>query len=466
MQIVQNKKFNSLIICFGLFFLILGLPDKFFASEKVQTILAIGALMFSLWVTETFPIAITSLIPILLFPVMDVMDINKTASYYGSKIIFLFLSGFILALALEKWHLNKRIALNILKLTGNGPRNILLGFMLATALLSMWISNTATTVMMLPIALSMIYAIDDNPDPNFSKTLMIAIAYAASIGGIATIIGTPPNAILVNYLSESQNYDISFFFWFVRFLPLTIIVLMGVWAFLAFFKLKNTAMPTSKTTEVIDKELKKLGAMSYEEKLVMSIFAFTALSWIFKGLLPFKIDDVAIGIFGAALMFIVPCKNSDDYLLNWGDTKNLSWGTLLLFGGGFALAKGMENSGFIDIIGNYIEHISQGKLIIALLVSIFIAIFLTEFMSNLALTAIIVPVLAAISITYTGNPLALSMPAAVATSCAFMTPMATPPNAIVFSSGFIKMKDMIKTGIFCNLFSFVTIFIYAKLVIN
>jgi len=462
-----KTKVTRILAVLAAFFITLNLPEHGEFTQSIYNALAVAVLIFGFWVTEALPIPVTSLLPLFLLPFFGITDINQTAANYGNKIIFLFLSGFILALAISKWGLNKRIALNILKLTGTSMSGIIFGFMLATAFLSMWISNTATTVMMLPIALSVLVVLKtQNKDFDlFAKILLISLAYAASIGGIATIIGTPPNAILVSYLDSTLDYEFHFVTWFKLFAPLSIILLIIIWAYLTFFCLKNIDLNTKKERSFIQTEINKLGKMSFEEKSVLIVFLLIAFSWIFKAYFPFEISDVSIGIVGVSLLFIIPAKNKK-FLLNWEDTKELSWGTLILFGGGLALAKGLESSGVIMILGEYIQALSQGSLLIALIISIFFAIFLTEFMSNLALTAIFIPILAVISINYTGSPFSLTLPATIAASCAFMLPMSTPPNAIVFSSGHIQIKDMVKAGFVANLLAFATILAYSKIFVS
>jgi len=467
MENIYQKKFISASISIILSLIIYNLPANEIFNQKILTTLAIATLIFSFWITETLPIPITSLLPLILLPSFNLMNINEVSENYSNKIIFLFLSGFILALAISKWNLNKRIALNILRLTGSSPKGILLGFMISTAIISMWISNTATTIMMLPIALSIITIIkkQSKETDKFAKILLLAIAYSASIGGIATIIGTPPNAILIAYLNEALNYDFLFSEWFILFFPLSALLLISTWLYFIFFKLDKIKVKTRKEGNFIKEELIKLGKITYQEKIVCSIFLLVSLSWMFKTYFPFEISDVAIGLIGSAALFIIPSKKENDFILNWNDCKEISWGTLLLFGGGLSLASAMEQSGFVEIIGNYIKNFANHKFIIIVFVTVLITMLFTEFMSNLALTAILIPVLTVISMNITGSPLSLSLPATIAASTAFILPMSTPPNAIIFSSGYIKINDMIKTGIFANIICLFLIIIYTKLFI-
>jgi sodium-dependent dicarboxylate transporter 2/3/5 len=471
MERILNFDRNKIIILTSFLFSLFIINYPFETSLESHTLgaMAVASFMFSMWVTESLPIPITSLIPLIAFPLLGVLDIDETAKNYANKIIFLFLSGFLVAIAMQKWGLSKRISLNILKFTGNSSKGIILGFMIATSFLSMWISNTATTIMMLPIAFSILQTIknqDSKDFKKFAKVLLIAIAYSASIGGIATIIGTPPNAIFVSYLNEALNYDFHFSTWFKLFFPLSMIILTVMFFYLTSIVLRHNKIDTHTESGLIKKELKKLGKISFEEKAVTLVFLGISLSWVFKNLFPFEIDDSSIGILGCIFLFLIPCSKQKGFLLSWKeDSKLVSWGTLLLFGGGLTLAKGLEAGGVIEIIGNFVQAYSAENLTYGIIAAILIAIFATEFMSNIALTAVIVPILVAISLNFSGSPFTLSLPATVAASCAFMLPMATPPNAIIFSSKQIKIKDMIKIGFSANLISFAIILVYSLTVL-
>lgn len=455
-----------LFIAIRLFFYPEGLTDE------ANGVLASTAWIAVWWITEAIPIAATALLPIVLFPLSGSMDIASTTASFGHKFVFLYLGGFIIAIAIEKWNLHKRIALNIINAIGSNVKNIILGFMVATAFLSMWISNTATSVMMLPIGIAIIKQLKDNPktDVNenliFGKALMLAIAYSASIGGIATLIGTPPNLVLASVVSETYNYEITFSQWFVFGFPISVVLLIICWKYLtAFaFSFKQKEFPGGK--QEIKRLLKSLGKMAYEEKAVAIIFATTAFCWItrsflLKKILP-NIDDTIIAIAFALVLFLIPSKTKRKKLVSWKDTKNLPWGIILLFGGGMALAKGFETSGLALWIGNQMTTLTGISTIILILLLIASVNFLTEITSNLATTAMLLPVLAPMALTINMHPFILMVGAAVAASCAFMLPVATPPNAVVFGSGYLKIPDMVSKGIVMNIISIIllTLFVY------
>ena len=415
------------------------------------------------WMTEAIPIYVTSLLPIILFPLSGGLELKLTTASYGHKFVFLFIGGFILAIAIEKWKLHKRIALNIIKIVGTKKSNIILGFMIATAFLSMWISNTATAVMILPVGLAIISQLKNNPktieNENivFGKTLMLAIAYSASIGGMATLIGTPPNLVLAGVVKTSFNVEINFLQWMSFGLPISIFLLFICWKYLTTIAYNFSDQNFESGLNEIDKQLKELGKVSYEEKSVLIVFILTALAWVtqsflIKQFIP-AIDDTIIAIFAAIILFILPNKEGSKKLLSWADAVKLPWGILLLFGGGMALAKGFDSSGLAIWIGSQMNFFNAIPLLFLLLILIAIVNFLTEITSNLATTAMLLPVLVALSETIEVNAFFLLVGATVAASCAFMLPVATPPNAVVFGSKILKIDDMIKKGFWMNLIS-------------
>lgn len=441
-------------------------------SEEANGVLASTVWIAVWWITEAIPIAATALLPIALFPLSGSLDIGTTTASFGHKFVFLYLGGFIIAIAIEKWNLHKRIALNIINVIGSDIKRIILGFMVATAFLSMWISNTATSVMMLPIGIAIIKQLKDNPKTNenenliFGKALMLAIAYSASIGGIATLIGTPPNLVLAGVVAETYGYEITFSQWFIFGFPIAIILLFICWKYLtAFaFKFHQKGFPGGK--EEIKRLLKLLGKMSYEEKIVSIVFALTAFCWItrsflLKQLLP-QIDDTIIAIVFALILFLIPAKTKRENIVKWEDTKELPWGIILLFGGGMALAKGFEVSGLALWIGNQMTTLQGVSIFILILLLIAAVNFLTEITSNLATTAMLLPVLAPMAVTIDVHPFILMVGAAVAASCAFMLPVATPPNAVVFGSGYLRIPDMVSKGIIMNIISILilTLFVF------
>lgn len=442
-------------------------------SSEANAILASTLWIAVWWISEALPYAITSLLPIILFPLTGGLGLVETSASFGHRYIFLYIGGFILAIAIERWGLHKRIALNIINFIGTNIKNIILGFMISTAFLSMWISNTAASVMMLPIGMSIITQLIDNPNSIenenkvFGKTLMLCIAYSASIGGIATLIGTPPNLILAGIVQETYGIEITFSKWLIFGLPISLILLFISWKYLTqfTFSLKQKSLPGGRFE--IERQINSIGKISYEEKIILLVFITTALAWIFRSLFLEKfipnIDDTIIAVISAIILFIIPAsKEKKRKLINWEEAIRLPWGILLLFGGGLAIAKGFTTSGLSDWIGSQLTLLEGASIFIILLFLIFIVNFLTEITSNLATTAMILPVLAPLALIIEVNPLVLMVGATVAASCAFMLPVATPPNAVVFGSGHLTIPNMIKSGIWMNLLSilFLTLIVY------
>ncbi|WP_026934217.1 SLC13 family permease [Christiangramia echinicola] len=469
-------KKNLFLILGPLLFLILqsiegpkGMP------ESAWDVLSATLWIALWWVTEAVPIAVTALLPIVLFPLTGALDLSTTTASYGHKYIFLYMGGFILAIAIEKWNLHKRIALHIINLIGTNIRNIILGFMVATAFLSMWISNTATSVMMLPIGMSIVSQLKDNPNTKnhetkvFGKALMLSIAYSASIGGIATLIGTPPNLVFAGYIQEVYNIDISFFQWLKFGLPISITLLIVSWYYITSFafNFKHNKFPGGK--KEIQRLVLELGPMKREEKIVMIVFVLTAICWITRSFILEKflpgIDDTIIAMIAAITLFTISCGKDGDRIIDWKEAVKLPWGIILLFGGGMALASGFEVSGLARWIGMQMTMLDTLPLILLILIVIFSVNFITELTSNLATTAMLLPILAPIALKLNLNPYMLLVATTVAASCAFMLPVATPPNAVVFGSGYLRIPDMVRTGIFMNLISilFLTAMVYFML---
>jgi len=446
-----------------LLFLILLLMDSPEGMDKeAQAALACTAWVAVWWMTEAIPIAATALIPIILFPLTGAATVEETTAAYGHPFIFLFVGGFILAKAIEQWNLHKRIALNIIHLIGSNISLIILGFMVATAFLSMWISNTATSVMMLPIGLAVIQQVERSEglaDQRivFGKALMIAIAYSASIGGIATLIGTPPNLVLAGIMEETFQIEISFEKWMVIGLPFSIVMLFICWKYLTLvaFPLRTMKLPGGKGA--IAEQLAKLGKISYEEKMVAVVFGLTAFAWVTRSFLLSKIlpeiDDMIIAIIGALILFLIPSKARKDALINWREAVKLPWGVLMLYGGGLAIAAAFQSSGLATWIGSQMIVIEGLSVFLMILIIVTLVNFLTELTSNLATTAMLLPILASMAVALDVNPFLFMVSAAMAASCAFMLPVATPPNAVVFGSGKLEIKDMVRTGIWMNLIS-------------
>tara|TARA_R110001592_G_scaffold172363_1_gene410825 strand:+ start:5554 stop:6984 length:1431 start_codon:yes stop_codon:yes gene_type:complete len=444
-----------------IFFILIFLPNVLI-SENADAVIAVALWMVIWWVTEAVSISVTALLPLLLFPILKIMPIGEVGANYGSPIVFLFFGGFIMALALEKVNLHKRIALNIIRLTGTTANKVVLGFMIATAVLSMWISNTASTVVMLPIAMSVINLLIEDADGftkrdrNFALSVMLGIAFAANAGGIATVIGTPPNSVLIGLLENEYNIEISFLKWMIIGLPFSIIMISICYFVLVkvFFPTQNLKFKESRT--IIHDELQKLGPTSGKEKMVLVIFGATIFLWVFRTLInsifpSLGLSDTLISIFAAIALFAIPYNlKKGDFILQWQDTQKLAWGILILFGGGLSLANGMSVSGIVDLVADSIAQSNLSILFTASLL-IILMLFMTELMSNVALVAVLAPVVAGIAIGL-GIPITyLLIPITIASSCAFMLPMATPPNAIVFASGYIKVHEMARAGFILNL---------------
>lgn len=440
-------------------------------GDQANAVLACTLWIAIWWIYEVTDISVTALLPIVIFPLSGALDISSTTAAYGHKYIFLYMGGFILAIAIEKWNLHKRIALNIIKILGTGISRIILGFMVATAFLSMWISNTATTVMMLPIGLAIIHQMKDHPETKqdenkiFGKALMLAIAYSASIGGMATLIGTPPNLVLAGVVQELYQVEISFTQWMIFGLPISIVLLIICWIYLTRFAF---TFPTDKfpggKAEII-KQIKSLGRWSYEEKMVLRVFILTAILWIFRSFIQKyipAIDDTIIALIAGFLMFLIPSSDRSRALLTWKEAVKLPWGIIILFGGGMALAQGFQESGLAEWIGSQFSLLKGLPIFILILLLIAAVNFLTEMTSNLATTAMLLPILAPMAIALEVHPYILMVSATVAASCAFMLPVATPPNAVVFGSGYLRIPDMVRTGIWMNIISIIILsgFVY------
>jgi sodium-dependent dicarboxylate transporter 2/3/5 len=412
------------------------------------------------WVSEVVPIPATSMVPLIAVPLAGINDIKSAASLYAHPLIFLFLGGFLISIAMEKWHLHKRIALHTLLKSGNSPTLQILAMMLVSGFLSMWINNTATTLMMLPIALSVIHVLKENnsTDGNYGKALLLAIAYSASLGGIATIIGTAPNALMVAYLWENYQIKIGFAQWMAFAVPFSFIMILLCWVWLSrfAFKLSHNTEKSAHLSALFKSQLSELGCITLAEKNVLFVFVFAASSWILRPYLVqivgLNITDTGIAMIAALLLFMLPAKkNSDERLLDWQSANQLPWGILLLFGGGLTLAAQIKSSGLAAYIANSLADASLLPIVVSVLLVTTLICFLTEMTSNTATAAGFLPLLGPVAEQVTGTPLVWVLPAAIAASCAFMMPVATPPNAIVFGSGEIKIQEMIKAGFAMNI---------------
>ncbi len=467
----DKRKLTGLILGPVLFLSIMLFFNPNGLSEAGLAILASTAWIATWWITEAIPIPATSLLPLILFPLTGGLKGDLTASAYGDNTIFLFMGGFLIALTMQKWHLHKRIALFIISAIGTSTERIVLGFMIATGFLSMWISNTATAMMMVPIGLAVIYQVSEQldmkqeegaPQFNFGKAIMLGIAYSASIGGLATLIGTPPNTIFAAVVNELYGIEISFARWMMFGVPLTVLLLFGCWYYLVkmAFPMNVKELPGGK--EVINKEKADLGKMSMEEKVIMVVFSFTAVAWISRSFvlseLNPNINDTVIAMTAALLLFLIPAPSKKGaFLLDWDTAKGLPWGILLLFGAGLAIASGFQESGLANWIGEQLTVLEGIHLFVILLLVTSLVIFLTEITSNTATATMMFPIMASLSSAIGVHPYALMIGAGIASSCAFMLPVATPPNAVVFGSGYLKIPDMARAGFWLNLTSVVII---------
>lgn len=447
-------------------------------------VLAVAGLMITWWVTEALPMPVVALLPLVLFPLLHIAKPDEAAAPYANPVIFLFMGGFMLGLAIEKWNLHRRIALNIIRLTGTSGDRIVLGFILATGLLSMWLSNTATTMMMFPIALSVIHVMKENHRgegnlPNFSLAIMLAIAYASNIGGIATKIGTPPNVSFTGIIRNRYGYDISFTDWMLLCTPIAILLLAALYIVMVKWLFPNRIKSDEATRQLVNNELAALGPLSLAEKRVLGIFCGTALLWITSGIINkmqdfVKLDDTIIAVLCGISLFICPAgtikKTTKEVtaeedashtgsLLEWSDTSKMAWGILLLFGGGISLAGALEKAGLMQQMGEWLAQFSGNAFLLVLVITL-VSLFLSEVMSNVAQVIIFTPVVSSLADAAGVNPLLLGIPMTLAASCAGMLPMGTPPNAIVFSSGHIKLKQMLKAGFVMNVIAVVLITLF------
>lgn len=421
-------------------------------------VLGMATWMVTWWLQGKVPMAVVALLPLVVFPMLGVMTMKETSAPYGDPIVFLFLGGFLLGTALEKWQLHRRIALYILRWSGHKTSQVVLGFILASALLSMWISNTATAMMMWPIAMSIIALLEKEsgkPATILSKSLMLAVAYASSIGGIGTLIGTPPNTVMRGIVHQMTGYEIGFMDWMLLAMPLVLLMLAILYLLLTKVCLRPEPLEGD-VAKVVDTEIQRLGPITTAEKRVMVIFVLTALCWMFRTLLnevlPLQLDDTGIAIMAGVALFLIPSGiEKKQALLQWDDAQKVSWGIILLFGGGLSLAKGMEVSGLVGLLGEAMAAGSGGHIGWLVVLFIILGIFLTEVMSNVALVNVLLPVVIALGLNLKTDVLQFAIPLTIASSCAFMLPMATPPNAVVFASGKLQIKDMVRVGLWLNI---------------
>jgi len=435
--------------------------------------LAVTVWIATWWITEAIPIAATALLPLVLLPTLGVLPIPETAASYSHPMVLLYMGGFMIAMAIEKWNLHKRIALTIISIIGTDIQKIILGFMVSTAFLSMWISNTATSLMMLPIGVAVVTQLTPNASikevlpNNLGKALMLGIAYSASIGGMATLIGTPTNIILAGVIKDMYGYEISFSQWMLYGLPVSVLLLAFCWFYLVKYAFPfEKDFKTEGGKEEIQRQLSLLGAMTKEEKRVAWVFGSVSFAWIsrtflLQDLIP-ALDDTIIAISGVLVLFVLPSSKPKTKLLDWKTAESIPWGILLLFGGGLSLAEGFKATGLASWLGNQFVFLDFMAFGLFLLIIVAAVNFLTEITSNVATASMILPILAAVSYSMGVHPFGLMVGATMAASCAFMLPVATPPNAVVFGSGYLRIPDMVKAGLWMNVVSIliITLFTY------
>lgn len=477
---MKTKSLISFVITPLISVLIILFADLQPGNPAVTKMLAVALLMAVWWITEAVPLAVTSLIPVALFPLLGIMNGQEVSATYFNHVIFLFIGGFLIALAMERWNLHRRIALRILLITGVSPGRILLGFMLAASFLSMWISNTATAMMMLPILMSIIAKLEESVDKKsvsmFSIALLLGIAYSSSIGGIATLVGTPPNLSFARifHIYFPDAPEVSFAKWFLFAFPTAVVIFIIAWLLL-YFKFKPAKHEWSNIDKLtFRKQLTEMGPMSYEEKVVLTGFILVAVLWLFRSELVIGqviipgwsslfehesyINDGTVAIFIAVLLFIIPAKKKEmKRILVWETAKAIPWNIILLFGGGFALASGFKESGLSTWFGEQMIWVTNYPSIVVVIFICLVLTFLTELTSNTATTEMILPILAGIAISTKINPLLLMVPATLSCSMAFMLPVATPPNAIVFGTNRLTVSQMASTGLLLNLIGAVVI---------
>jgi solute carrier family 13 (sodium-dependent dicarboxylate transporter), member 2/3/5 len=462
-----RRRLMGLTLGASAFVIMLLAPAPEALEPAAWRVAAVAVLMAIFWLTEAVPVPVTALLPLVAFPFLGVATIGATAAPYADQLIFLFLGGFLIAIAIERWNLHRRIALNVLVRTGAREDMQIAGFMIATAALSMWVSNTATTVMMLPVALSIIPRRDDGridaTTAAYATALLLSVAYAANIGGFATIIGTPPNGQLVAFMRENHGVEIGFAQWMVMAMPMSLLMLVLCWLLLTrlLYKVGRKAHPGAQTT--LREALSGLGAISVAEKRVAVVCAVTAALWVLREPITWlfpgnALTDPGIAMLGALSLFVIPSgRRKGECLMSWKHAERLPWGVLILFGGGLTLAAAVNGSGLAAAIGGALGVFGHWPPVVMVLLLVILMVFLTELTSNAATTATFLPVVSALALGVGQDPLFFAIPAVVAVSFAFMLPVATPPNAIVFASGHITIPQMVRAGLWLNLIGVVMI---------
>ena len=451
-------------------FMLLGVDRPAGFSAEAWLVASCMAWMAIWWIFEAVPVAATALLALILFPLMGLGTFKEVAQSYAHPIIYLFLGGFMIALGIQRWNLHKRIALLILLAIGDHARHLLGGFMLAATLLSMWISNTATTIILLPMVLAVITVVADTMDTidvhqreNFEKALLLGIAYAATIGGVSTLIGTPPNAFMAAFLEETYGISIGFTQWMAVGMPLSLLMLPLTWFLLCGIVYPFNFHLSSQTLDTLKRSKSELGPVSREEYLVIAVFVCTAMGWMCRPILN-KMDaftnltDSTIAVIAGVTMFLLPSNRTESgRLLDWSDTRKLPWGILILFGGGLALAKGVTDSGLAQVLANMLTSLDALNMFFLMALFVAVVVFFTELSGNLATTAAFLPVVGVLAVNLGIDPIMLIAPVALAASCAFMMPVGTPPNAIVYSSEKVTIMQMAKAGFVLNIIAIVAV---------
>ncbi len=439
-------------------------------SADAWRVAAVALWMAIWWATEAIPVPVTAFMPLALFEPLGISSLRDAAAPYANPTIYLFLGGFMMALAIERWNLHRRISLAILDRTGTDGKRLVGGFMFAAAALSMWMTNTSTTMMLLPIVLSVVGVMRENvidvdaeTMDNFQVVMLLGIAYAASIGGLATLVGTPPNALLIAYMAENYGLEISFARWMAVGIPVTFAMLPVAWITLTRFVFP-VRIPANDAVDAHLHELReKLGPMTVAERRVAIVFGLVVACWMLSGpissLLGLSgVSDAGIVMTAAILLFMIPSGDrAQPQLMLWDDTRRLPWGVLVLFGGGLSLASAVSTSGLALWLGESLAPLNAFGTAVLVVAAVALVIYLTELTSNLATTATLLPVMGAIAVQAGVPPIVLTVPITIAASCAFMLPVATPPNAIVFATGAISIPQMVKAGFFLNLIGIVVV---------
>lgn len=475
----MNRSTFGLILGPFLFLILLFIPQPEGLSEEGMMVARIAVLMAVWWITEAIPIPATALIPIVLYPLLGVMSPAEVTQSYAHHLIFLFMGGFMIAVTVERWHLHQRIALHTIRIVGMTPDRIILGFMIATAFLSMWISNTASTMMMLTVGLAVLHQITIEIDADdsthnidtreghfrFGIALMLGIGYSASIGGVSTLIGTAPNLVFAGIIEDIYGISISFLQWMSFGVPVAVVMLAITWFYLTRIAYPSEIdyLPGGEAT--IREEIVALGKISTQERKVLFVFCCVAIAWILRGVLDIKafqlIKDSTIAMAGALVLFVIPSNwQKREFLLDWKTAVTIPWDILILFGGGFALAKGFSESGLTSFLAGQLSVLQGSNILFIIAVVTLLVIFLTELTSNTATASLTLPIMAALAGAMQIHPYGLMVSTVIAASFAFMLPVATPPNAIIFSSRYVTIPQMMKAGVWLNLIGVVLISLF------